>query len=420
MHYANISFLGKELCNIGDYLQIMAIDCLYTCMGIDADKLIRIPYNELSSWKSDDGEKALLPINFPFLEFSENGLAGIFSIDIIPIFLGLTYIKPYLNKNEIEYLKKYEPIGCRDEYTYKTMQKFGIRSWLNGCMTLTMFPKRINELDGGDIFLVDVPAEIEKKLPQNISRNAQRRTHVVKRELIHENINDYVELRMREYWERAKMVITTRLHCTVPCISMGIPVILILPKVSFRFSWIERMMPIYSIDDIDGINWYDSISECDGIKKILLENAIDVIKLHSGERTISRQKCDVISNYFLNRSPKSYYVEGFEQCVNYLKKKYRQNSKFSYAVWGLTYIAEMVCQYIADNYPKAKLIAVFDKNKEIVFKGKHTQKIEKFDREQLCDIEVFVTAFAATAEAEKYFVEMGKTNKFCLCYKDEL
>ena len=421
MKYANISFLGKEVCNIGDNLQFMSIDYLYSCIdGINVADIIQIPYSELSTWKSDDGEKVFLPINFPFVEYFEKGLCGLFSEDIIPIFLGLTYLKPYLSQDEIEYLKRYEPIGCRDEYTYNTMQKYGIKAWLNGCMTLTSFHRRQKLADSiGKVYLVDVPEEIERRLPQSIISNAEKRTQLKRKEPNDCNINEYVSTRMREYKENAKLMITTRLHCAVPCISMGIPVILILPKVAYRFSWVERILPIYLPDEIGKIDWKVGVSsEVEKIKEVVLENAINIIKLRSNNRVIQMNKCNDISAFYSNRTRRDYYVEGFDPCVDYLKDKYDVDSEFEYAVWGLTWIAEMVCKYITDNYPNAKLVAVFDKNKKIIFQGIQTQKIESIGKENLYNIEVFVTAVAATTAAQRYFREIGKIDKYCLCYMD--
>lgn len=419
MKYANISFLGKEICNIGDNLQLMAIDHLYGCMGIKADEIERIPYSELSTWKSGNGEKALLPLSFPFMEYSEQGLAEIFSADIVPVFLGLTYIKPYLSQCEVDYLKRYEPIGCRDEYTYNTMQKYGIRSWLNGCMTLTMYSRRKHSSEDQKVYLVNVPEEIEVRLPKNIVSDAERRTHLIKRTDLCGDINDYTEERMREYKEKAKVVVTTLLHCTIPCISMGIPVIVISPEISasYRFSWVERMVPVYTLNDIENISWNVYKEADEEIREKMLENAMDIIKSRTRETEITMHKCNDISSYFLDRVRNEYYVEGFEKGVAYLKRYYHRDSEFGYAVWGMTYVAEMICKHIEENYPNAKLVAVFDKNRTSIFLGKKIKKIEEYEEETLLDIEIFVTAFAATNAAEEYFNKIGKSDMFCLCYK---
>lgn len=421
MKYANISFIGKSDCNIGDNLQLLAIDHLYACMGVKPGEIIQIPYGELSTWKSKDGEKVILPINFPFLQFNEKGLAGVFSEDIVPVFLGLTYVKPYLTEDEIAYLKKYEPVGCRDEHTYNTMQKYGIDSWLNGCMTLTLFEKRANvSKKRKKMYLVDVPQEIEDKLPRDIfTNNIEKRTHVISKESLISSINEYVAGRMREYEDEAKVIITTRLHCAVPCTSLGIPVILILPKVTYRFAWLERIVPVYLVDEMQNIDWNNceskDFTQIEFIKEKMLKNAINMIE--SAGCNIRMGECNTISSYFLDRTPKvpKYYMEDIEKSIDYLMENYSSTSEFDYAVWGLTYVAEMLCKHIIEYYPNAKLVAVFDKNQEICFEGIWSEKIEK-TKKDLHNVEVFVTAPAAIKAAKKYFEEIGKVDKFCLCY----
>lgn len=105
-------------------------------------------------------------------------------------------------------------------------------------------------------------------------------------------------------------------------------------------------------------------------------------------------------------------MDNFEECVAYIEERYNRDSKFDYAVWALTYLAEMICRYIADNYPNARLVAVFDKNRETIFEGMKSQPIEKFEKEKLYRMEVFATAGPAIFAAWKYFEEIGKTDKF--------
>lgn len=43
-----------------------------------------------------------------------------------------------LNDKGIKYLKKYEPIGCRDWNTLKMLKSNGIDAYFSGCLTLTL------------------------------------------------------------------------------------------------------------------------------------------------------------------------------------------------------------------------------------------------------------------------------------------
>ncbi|MHB9292886.1 hypothetical protein Holit_01999 [Hollandina sp. SP2] len=43
----------------------------------------------------------------------------------------------------IKYLKKHEPIGCRDYGTVKLLGKYGINAYFSGCLTLTLGRKNL-------------------------------------------------------------------------------------------------------------------------------------------------------------------------------------------------------------------------------------------------------------------------------------
>ena len=54
----------------------------------------------------------------------------------------------------IAYFKQHQPIGCRDTHTLNLLQKHNIRSFLSGCLTLTL--PRYTGKRGDDILFVDV------------------------------------------------------------------------------------------------------------------------------------------------------------------------------------------------------------------------------------------------------------------------
>ena len=125
MKYANYRFRARGVNNLGDQMQIIAIDYLYSVMGIPAEEIVYIDYHSLRAY---DGEYVILPVTMPMVDYFPNGFADRFSERIIPVFLGVTMVKETLTEKEQIYLRKYEPIGCRDERTLNTMRKYGILS----------------------------------------------------------------------------------------------------------------------------------------------------------------------------------------------------------------------------------------------------------------------------------------------------
>ncbi len=121
--------------NLGDYIQKIAVKQFLN------EKIIEIDRDNLKNYF---GEKIKLIINGWFMEKPNNWPP---SNKIIPFFISFhinPIIKPYiLNKNGIEYLKKHEPIGCRDLYTKLILEKKGIKAYFSGCLTLTLNRKKL-------------------------------------------------------------------------------------------------------------------------------------------------------------------------------------------------------------------------------------------------------------------------------------
>jgi len=120
----------SDPCNIGDYMQSLAaskffdkIDCYIERENVNtfySDVPVRTIMNAWWMWSA----------NWPP------------SDSIIPLFVSV-HVSPEASKwmlddRSIAYLKRHEPIGCRDLNTMKMMQNKGIDSYFSGCLTLTL------------------------------------------------------------------------------------------------------------------------------------------------------------------------------------------------------------------------------------------------------------------------------------------
>lgn len=138
----------------------------------------------------------------------------------------------YIRGIGAEYLKKYGPVGCRDEETVKRLEGNGIHTYFSGCMTLTIKP--FENLEKKDyICVVDVENEIVEKVRLSTNREIKVITHKVKPEDIsqkafEDRMKDVEEL--LKIYQQAHLVVTSRLHTMLPCVAMGTPVILIHKK----------------------------------------------------------------------------------------------------------------------------------------------------------------------------------------------
>jgi hypothetical protein len=139
----------------------------------------------------------------------------------------------------IDYLKKHGPVGARDYFTLSELQKRGIPSYFSGCITLTLdnpYKKR-KEI----IYAVDVDQEVIDYIKKHTHAQVVSVTHAVPGSLLrkHSARLEYAEGILKKY-QQAKCVVTSRLHCTMPCLAFGTPV-LFLGGTCGRFDGLQQL-----------------------------------------------------------------------------------------------------------------------------------------------------------------------------------
>jgi hypothetical protein len=240
LKYASLRY-DHEHMNLGDSIQTLAAERFLPSLDkrFDRDTLGDVEENDIyllimNGWFTTRPEKwppgaSIAPVFFGFHLNIENNK------DVERIFL---------NDKSLEYFKRHEPIGCRDRATAKMLSERGIKTFYSKCLTLT-FTRRSSEPENGKIFLVDIdPKKIP--LPEAIERKAVRVSHSVPH-----IYPDEVKLLMAKslldmYKNEARLVITTRLHCALPCIALGVPVIFFGNPDEYRVAILPDLgVPIY-------------------------------------------------------------------------------------------------------------------------------------------------------------------------------
>lgn len=226
--------------------------------------------------------------------FTHNTSNWVPSENIIPLFVSFhinnTAAAAMLSDKGIAYLKKHEPIGCRDQFSVDTLQAKGIAAYFTGCLTLTLDNYKVDDsLRGDDIYIVDplYGYTTYKKVTRNYKyflRSIQhgtlfkifrRQKHVkliIDKELLKSAIHIEQEPPAKTYtheqkfemaddllkkYAKAKLVITSRIHCALPCLAMGTPVIFINGFESFvdscRFEGILDLFNRIDINEKTGV-----------------------------------------------------------------------------------------------------------------------------------------------------------------------
>ncbi|MCF0052403.1 polysaccharide pyruvyl transferase family protein [Dyadobacter sp. LJ53] len=227
--FAGFNYFQSD--NLGDYIQSLAAEQFIPAVHK------RFNRDNLGEVKSP--KKYILIMNgwFTHSPVSCFPLSPVFH----PVFWGL-HVTNWNNSwqhlisdpRSLDYLKAHQPVGCRDRFTQQKLESEGIESFYTKCLTLT-FPKRDKVLTKELNVIVDVPI----KMPPHIEANSVRLTHHVPKNISEHQKRVKAKKMIDFYKNNASTVITTRLHCALPCIAMGIPVIFLGDQTDYRISILE-------------------------------------------------------------------------------------------------------------------------------------------------------------------------------------
>lgn len=418
----HIGFAKKEgkqnrIISIGDVLECLAIRNIYKNMGIDENDLITCYPYELSEY---EGEYCVLPINVYALNID-------YSNRILPVFLGLTLGGGYkLSEKNINLLRRFSPVGCRDERTMRMLLDNGIDAYMQGCLVAT-FPKRPVLDTQKKVFFVNPEKGLEKFIPNNLLENYEFVSHdyyMTDEELYKEGgLYKLGEKFIEKYTKEAKLVVTSKYHSAITCLALGIPVIMVIENNYFKYSWLEKFIPIYEPKDYPNIDWNPKPvcipnDEKELMLKIARKRIRDTYDKYADICKLSevRERPDI--NYFDDIFYGNYAIE-------YVKKNWDNDIEIDYAFWGATDTSRKLNDFIADYYPGAHLKKVFDWSVRSDVEYKEgtfvPEPLENISIEENKNLFIFVTGNSASEAAIDLFAKLGrKPDTYFLCRRQVL
>lgn len=274
MNYKLLAVNSESSVNIGDFIQsVAAAQFLPSIDGfVQREKL-----------KEYDREEAAIIMNGWYIHHVEQWPP---SPKILPLFvafhINIKAKNELLSLDSLAYLKKYEPIGCRDMATKRILEENGVRSYFSGCLTLTLGYRYKDSVKNGKYYFVDAyygekwnvkstfsaflyylfhKKEIDiialkhpdkrnflnKRIhlsvfyrayleifDKQILLNAEYISHTCSRfnnGCINEEkyYFDYAEGLVKKY-AKAKLVVTSRIHSALPCLGLDTPVLYVYNK----------------------------------------------------------------------------------------------------------------------------------------------------------------------------------------------
>lgn len=130
-----------------------------------------------------------------------------------------------LGRDGLNWLRQHGPIGARDRATEILLSAHGVEAYYSGCLTLTIAPLRRAERTGR-VVACDLPQDAVAALARRTREPPILTSHI-------DTATQGVKARMAQAERRldlyagAKAVVTSRLHCALPCLALGTPVLFI-------------------------------------------------------------------------------------------------------------------------------------------------------------------------------------------------
>jgi hypothetical protein len=180
--------------------------------------------------------------------FAIKRFRGTPSESIEPYYFGQCVGRPELvNDAWLAEWRRRQPIGVRDTYSVAVLRERGIDAYYSGCLTTFMgrFFHRPVKREG--IVFVDVPAEMERFIPEDVRARARRITNETGKGETNQKRRFEKIAGVLDIVRSAEMVVTRRLHTALPCVGFGTPVTVYLEgseKNRRRFSGADRFVPI--------------------------------------------------------------------------------------------------------------------------------------------------------------------------------
>lgn len=226
----------KDTGNIGDDIQSYAAEQFLPKIDymIDRESLEKFSPNKkewvsviMNAWYIHDG------LNFNFSPYIRPLFVSM-HLKYFETYRGTTIGSDYINNPVKKKFLKYSPIGVRDMHTKKILDKLDIPNYFSGCLTLTL--NKFKDVKKGN-YIVTVGL-IEEEI-EYIKKNTNQKVINIIQDIPKGSLNELTWDKRRENVEKilktyqgASMVITSKLHCSLPCLALEVPVLLLYDSES--------------------------------------------------------------------------------------------------------------------------------------------------------------------------------------------
>jgi hypothetical protein len=168
----------------------------------------------------------------------------------------------------LAHYREHGPIGCRDRWTCELLQSHAVDAYLSHCLSLTL-PRRLpGYLEPDTVFVVSRDRQILSYLPPSMGAYKYV-SHYTGSSCFDANLLAATQV-LSLYRHHARLVVTTLLHCALPALAMGIPVLMVWPVNSpvgrdsdrQRFSSLVNLLTVHAPEDLVAVDWNPPVVDC--------------------------------------------------------------------------------------------------------------------------------------------------------------
>lgn len=253
-YHFDYPYNNRDYFNIGDYIQSLAAIRYLPRLDLTIDR------DSIATFRSDNKDIVKLIGNSWYcLKEKSHMLHN--NIDFLPVSVHVNNPSENIQKVLASWAK-FGPIGCRDIQTKELINYLGYDAYFSSCLTTTLTREFV--LDNSSlkserkgILLVDIDEclprlkywplakffysrkqaheyhrclnELKLLLRKYDGEKIERLTHTFPKTLSHAERFEIAKNLLRKY-ANASLVITSRIHCALPCLALGTPVVLMTKK----------------------------------------------------------------------------------------------------------------------------------------------------------------------------------------------
>lgn len=252
--FANdFGFITSSTKNIGDDIQSIAARQFlpYSSISIDRDTICQFEWSSkvssiVNGWFMHPKIHTGNSIQMSSYQWPPSN-----AIDPLLISIHFTneFLPIALSRENIQYLIDHGPVGARDYFTLHALKRAGVPSYFSGCLTLTLSrssPKKENI-----VYAVDLDEECIKFLKSKSPYPVEVVSHEISKTLANDPVGRAkLAEELLDKYQKARYVVTIRLHAAMPCLALETPVLLINTQPDqYRFSGLKELVRNCSRDE---------------------------------------------------------------------------------------------------------------------------------------------------------------------------